>query len=176
VIKKETLLPIERFLATLNIVHKEGEHLTYSWRNLFRDEINEDWMKRLAAEPELGVQLEAFVSRFGRMQDTIADKLLPRWLLAQAEVVGSQIEVLNRAERLDVLTNVEHWLQVRKLRNRLVHEYMESPKDFVDDLLIARSDTQLLITTYHQLRQFALARMGVEAKILPPKLMPLDPA
>ena len=64
-------------------------------------------------------RLEAFVSRFGRMQDTIADKLLPRWLLAQAETPGSQIETLNRAEKLGVLPDVEQWLEARKLRNHI---------------------------------------------------------
>ena len=72
--------------------------------------------------PEIVESLEAFVSRFGRMQDTIADKLLPRWLLILAETPGSQIETLNRAERLDVPSNVENWLAARKLRNKLVHE------------------------------------------------------
>ena len=44
-----------------------------------------DWVRGLASAPELAEQLEAFVSRFGRMQDTIADKLIPRWLMGLAE-------------------------------------------------------------------------------------------
>jgi hypothetical protein len=35
----------------------------------------------------------------------MADKLFPRWLQALAETSGSQIETLNRAERLGVLTS-----------------------------------------------------------------------
>lgn len=71
------------------------------------------------------------MSRFGRMQDTIADKLFPRWLLALAETPGSQIETLNRAERLGILNSTERWLEMRNLRNRLVHEYMTDSAKFV---------------------------------------------
>ena len=35
--------------------------------------------------PDIAERVEAFGSRFGRMQDTFAEKLLPRWLLALAE-------------------------------------------------------------------------------------------
>jgi len=77
-----SLLPVDRFLSTLEIVRREGEHLAYSWRRLYAHPIDIDWIRRLKDEPEAAEQLEAFVSRFGRMQDTIADKLLPRWLLA----------------------------------------------------------------------------------------------
>lgn len=79
---------------------------------------------------ERAERLEAFVSRFGRMQDTLADKLLPRWLSALAEPVGSQIENLNRAERLGVVEDTLQWLEARKLRNRLVHEYAIEAADF----------------------------------------------
>lgn len=89
--------------------------------------IDVDWVRGLEQAPELAERLEAFTSRYGRMQDTIAEKLLPRWLHALAERAGSQIETLNRAERLGVIASVERWLEGRKLRNRLVHAYMEDP-------------------------------------------------
>lgn len=170
----ESLLPIDRFLDTLSIVEKEGRHLSFSWSRLFLTEVNVQWVEDLDKNPELAEKLEAFVSRFGRMQDTIADKLLPRWLQAQAENPGSQIEVLNRAERLNVLDSVENWLIARKLRNRLVHEYMEAPKAFSDDLNLAKELSSMLITTYNQLRDFANSRMHLAHKQLPPSLKELN--
>ena len=115
-------------------------------------------------------RLEAFVSRFGRMQDTIAARLLPRWLTALAETPGSQIETLNRAERLNVVESVEDWLTARQLRNRLVHEYMEKPDAFAEDLMLAREYTGLLLGTFNNLRDFAAHRMGVDDTRLPPQL------
>lgn len=164
------LLPVDRLVATLTIVWREGGHLAFSWKRLFQDPITVDWVRGLADDWERAERLEAFVSRFGRMQDTIATKLLPRWLLAIAETPGSQIEVLNRAERLGVLPSAEQWLEVRLLRNRLVHEYLVDPAAFADDLLLAREGTLLLFAVFNAVRGFAETRMGIEHTLLPPLL------
>lgn len=163
-------LPTDRFLHTLGIVAHEGRHLAYSWERVFTDPIDADWVQGLESAPEIAERLEAFVSRFGRMQDTIADKLLPRWLMALAETPGSQIENLNRAEKLGVLDNVERWLEARKLRNRLVHEYMQSPESFAEDLKLAKEYSRLLIDFYNRLRDYAANRMEIDETKLPQKM------
>jgi hypothetical protein len=164
------MLPIRRFLQTMDVVRREGEHLAYSRRRVFGQPVDAQWVRELEAAPELAERLEAFVSRFGRMQDTIADKLLPRWLQALAESPGSQIENLNRAERLGVIESVERWLEARKLRNRLVHEYMENPNSFAEDLMLAHEYTDLLIDAFNRVRVFASTRMGLAEGDLPPVL------
>ncbi|WP_300274483.1 hypothetical protein [Halomonas sp.] len=89
----EQLLPIERFLWTLDIVQREGNHLAYSWRTLFEagQSPSSEWVATLDQRPEDAIRLEAFVSRYSRMQDTIADKLIPRWLQSLAERVGIDV-------------------------------------------------------------------------------------
>lgn len=79
-----------RFLDTLSIVAKEARHLEWSYNYLYQQPIDADWVEALKHHPERAEQLEAFVSRYGRLQDTLADKLLPRWLIALAEKPGSQ--------------------------------------------------------------------------------------
>ncbi len=160
-------LPLNRFLQTLEIVAREGKHLIYSWGRLYAHPVDADWVRGLESAPELAEQLEAFVSRFGRMQDTIADKLLPRWLMALAETPGSQIETLNRAEKLGVVEDVEQWLEARKLRNRLVHEYMENPEVFAENLELAKEYSLLLVRCYNHLREYTVVRMEVEESRLP---------
>jgi len=105
------------------------------------------------------------------MQDTISDKLLPRWLQALAEQPGSQIDTLNRAEQLQVVANVGTWLEARKLRNRLVHEYMEDPEEFAEGLNLASHYSLTLIDTYNRVRDFALHRMGLGESALPASLV-----
>ncbi|AJP48552.1 hypothetical protein PG1C_09055 [Rugosibacter aromaticivorans] len=163
-------LPAARFLQTLEIVAKEAKHLSYSWGSLFRQTIDVKWITRLDQNPGCAEQLEAFVSRFGRMQDTMADKLFPRWLLALAEVPGSQIETLNRAERLGVLASTERWLEMRNLRNRLVHEYMSDPAKFAEDLALAKEYSLMLMETFNRVRQDAMIRMGHKKESLPEEL------
>jgi hypothetical protein len=163
-------LPLNRFLQSLEIVVREARHLSYSRQRLFSQPIDATWVTSLEQNPELAEKLEAFVSRFGRMQDTITDKLLPRWLVAQAEKPGSVIETLNRSERLGVITNVEDWLAARKLRNRLVHEYLQDAHQFAEDLKLANEYSQLLFDFLGNLHVFAITRMGLMQQQLPTEL------
>jgi hypothetical protein len=168
---EKNLSPLERFLYTLNIVHREGQHLAYSWKHLYSQDIDSRWVNELQIAPQRAEQMEAFISRFGRMQDTIAGKLLPRWLISLEEKPGSQIEILNRAERLGVVADVDHWFEARYLRNRLVHEYMEDATQFAEALNLAKEYTALLIETYNNVQSFAESRMeGVEKDDLPEML------
>lgn len=161
------LTPLDRFLSTLGIVAQEARHLEWSRSRLFDQDINAAWVASLATQPELAERLEAFVSRYGRLQDTLADKLLPRWLIALAEQPGSRIEVLNRAERLGVVEDVAAWLEARQLRNRLVHEYMTDNASFAADLKLAEAYSRMLTATYRRLRADAVARLGVPVEELP---------
>lgn len=163
--------PLERFLVTLDIVHREGAHLLWSLQRMFgAGEPDPDWVRTLESRPEDAERLEAFVSRFGRMQDTIGDKLLPRWLAALSERPASMIENLRRAERLGVLDSAEGWIAARNLRNRLVHEYQTDPETFAQDLRLARDAAHLLLQTYDRLRDDAYRRLSVPANRLPPAL------
>lgn len=163
----QPLLPTDRFLWTLDIVAREGRHLRYSWSSLFAGGHvpGADWVAALEHSPEEAVRLEAFVSRFSRMQDTTADKLIPRWLQSLAERTGSQIENLNKAERLGVLESTQQWLAARKLRNQLVHEYMQDPNAFAAALAEAREHSLMLMVTYNRVRDYAEQRMALEAPL-----------
>jgi len=71
--------------------------------------------------------LDAFVSRYGCLQDMLGDKLLPAMLRASLEKMGSQLDNLLRAEKLGWIDSTQTWIEIRELRNKLVHEYIESP-------------------------------------------------
>lgn len=66
------LLPVDRYLWTLGIVQREDRHLLYSWQTLFEREppLGLAWVNALEEHPDEALKLEAFVSRYGRMQDT----------------------------------------------------------------------------------------------------------
>ncbi len=166
-------LAMGRFSASARIARRQGQHLAYSHSRLGAGPHDAAWVKKLESEPELAERLEAFVSRFGRLQDTIAARLLPRWLECLAETPGSQIEVLDRAERLGVLPSTEGWLAARKLRNRLVHEYMEDAEGFASDIDSARAACAMLFDVYNRVIAFVRDRLGVAADALPAPLAPL---
>jgi len=82
---------------------------------------------RLEEDPDLAERVEAFVGRFGRLQDTVGDKLLPLLLVALGEKLAAVIDNLDRAERLGLIKSADEWLIMRNLRNQMVHEYVEDP-------------------------------------------------
>lgn len=74
---------IERLRRLQRIVRRECAHLRETDRRLFTEPFTIDTAKRLDADIGLAEQVEAFVARFGRLQDTLADKFIPacwrRW-------------------------------------------------------------------------------------------------
>uniref|UniRef100_A0A7C3R5B4 DUF86 domain-containing protein n=1 Tax=Leptospirillum ferriphilum TaxID=178606 RepID=A0A7C3R5B4_9BACT len=91
--------------------------------------------------------MEAFVSRYSRLQDTIGNKLLPALLRATLEPSGTHLDNLSRAEKLGWVDSVERWIALWELRNRLVHEYVESPEDLLDGLNEALESVDVLLDT-----------------------------
>ena len=106
----KTLLRLQ-FLV--RVVSKECKHLGTTDQRLFGSQFTVEQASRLEDDPDLAEQVEAFVGRFGRLQDTLGDKLLPLFLKLSAEPTGTAIENLNRAEKLGLIINTEQWLGAR---------------------------------------------------------------
>jgi hypothetical protein len=109
------------------VVRKECKHLTTTDQRLFGCLFTLEQATRLEEDPDLAERVEAFVGRFGRLQDTVGDKLLPLLLAALGEKPAAAIDNLDRAERLGLLKSADEWIAMRKLRNQMVHEYVEDP-------------------------------------------------
>lgn len=114
-----------QFLA--RVIRKECRHLESTDSRLFEQPFTRERALRLEEDAELAERVEAFVGRFGRLQDTLGDKLLPLLLSALGERAGAVMDNLDRAERLGWLASAEDWLAMRNLRNQMVHEYVEEP-------------------------------------------------
>ena len=115
----------ERLAFLCRITQKEISHLQDTDRRLFADLFTIEAAQRIETDPILAERLDAFVSRFGRLQDNLGDKFLPQLLSAMAEKPGAAIDNLDRAERLGWIESAEAWLEIRRLRNQMVHEYIE---------------------------------------------------
>ena len=107
------------------VTDKECHNLLETDRRLFSNLFTVEEAKKLDTDPVLAERLDAFVSRFGRLQDTVGDKLLPALLTALAEKPGAAIDNLDRAEKLGLIDSVDTWMAMRKLRNQMVHAYIE---------------------------------------------------
>ena len=116
-----------RLQFLVRVVRKECKHLSTTDQRLFGSLFTLEQATRLEEDPDLAEQVEAFVGRFGRLQDTVGDKLLPLLLTALGEKPSAAIDNLDRAERLGLIQSTDEWMILRNLRNQMVHEYIEDP-------------------------------------------------
>ena len=118
----------------LETVTLEAGHLHQTDQRLFQRPFDTERAAGLRINVEEAERTDAFVARFGRLQDTLADKLLPELLHCLAEPVGPAIDNLDRAEKLGLLRSTDDWVAARKLRNRMVHEYVRNPAELAEAL------------------------------------------
>ena len=102
-------------------------------------------VSQLEADPDLAERVEAFVGRFGRLQDTVGDKLLPLLLVVLGERTAAAIDNLDRAERLGLIGSADEWMTMRNLRNQMVHEYVEDPVVLISALQSGHAFVSALI-------------------------------
>lgn len=133
-----------RLLFLAETVGAEAHHLQATDARLFSQPMTTARAAELRQDIDLSERADAFVARFGRLQDTVADKLLPALLQWLAEPLGAAIDNLNRAERLGFITSVDRWLEVRRLRNRMIHEYVRDDAELAAALCAAHETVPML--------------------------------
>ena len=141
----------------LRITAKEVRYLERTAARLRSQNIDIAWVKSLDDQDDRSEMLDAFVSRYGRLQDTLGDKLLRVLLSTNLEKTGTQLDNLLRAEKLGWIESTQTWIELRELRNRLIHEYMESADDLLDALRQALDGVSVLTATQ--------LRMSIPAKV-----------
>ena len=147
-------------LLALDLAHREAEHLRYSETTLFALPIDLVWVQNLNHRPELAEKVEAFVSRFGRLQDHLGDKLLPRFAALVGENSKTLLDALATAEKTDLLDNADAFIAARKLRNALVHEYMHDAQTFLDSLFAAQQACHMFFAVIEK-AESEINRLGV---------------
>ena len=116
---------LERLKFLSRVVEKESHHLAVSLSRVFKEPFTVERAKTAYSDEDFSESLEAFTSRFARLQDTLGDKLIPHLLNAMGEKPASVIDNLDKAERFGWITSADEWLAIRDLRNQMVHEFIE---------------------------------------------------
>jgi len=152
-----TYLPehAEQAMLALDLAEKEVAHLAYTHRTLFAQPIDLQWVQALAEREDLAEKIDAFVSRFGRLQDHIGEKLIPRFVALLGSEPKSLLDNLAYAEKTGWLDSAEAFVSARKLRNLLVHEYMAEAELFLEALHAADEATHMLTDVVARIKQQA---------------------
>ncbi|MDZ7804378.1 hypothetical protein [Thiohalophilus sp.] len=68
-------------------------------------------------------------------------------LIALGEMPGLAADNLDLAERWGLIPSANDWLTIRKLRNQMVHEYIEDPQILVSALQSGHDYVSTLLQT-----------------------------
>lgn len=155
----------EQAILALAVARKEAAHLAYTQNTLFSQVINLEWVGSLGTDEEKAEKIDAFVSRFGRLQDFLGEKLIPVFANLLGERPKSMLDVLAYAEKMQWLKNEEIFIGARKLRNLLVHEYMIDTQLILQALLSANEATDMLLDIVKALESEAES-LGIDSDII----------
>ncbi len=142
----------QRLRFLIRVADKEAHHLAGTTDRLFDTPFTPERVESLPTDPDIAERVDAFVSRFDRLQDTLGDKLLPILLTALGERAKAQIDNLDRAERLGLIPSADQWMEMRRLRNRMIREYVEDPVVLANAQETACRYVPVLINAAHKMK------------------------
>ena len=78
--------------------------------------------------------IDSFIYRFTKIQDRMGEKFFPLVLdeLYEYKRTMALIDVLHRLEKLELLASSDKWIEYRKLRNVLTHEYPDNEDEIIE--------------------------------------------
>jgi hypothetical protein len=90
--------------------------------------------------------LDQFIFRFSKLQDIMGSRLFPSILELLAEPVSEKafIDILNRLEKLEIIESALQWIELRKIRNDIAHEYPASITERIEGINILFDNLELL--------------------------------
>ncbi len=90
--------------------------------------------------------LDQFIFRFSKLQDIMGSRLFPSILELLAEPVAEKafIDILNRLEKLEIIESALQWIELRKIRNDISHEYPASLTERIEGINILFDNMNIL--------------------------------
>jgi hypothetical protein len=113
--------------------------------------------------------LDRFIFRFTKTVDSMGKRLFPEILTVTGERDEDMFfrDILNRLERMGILTSVEDWNTFRERRNSLTHEYPETYVDKAAMLTDAYEKSFELIQLFERVKELLAQRVGISMEPYP---------
>ena len=94
--------------------------------------------------------IDSFIYRFTKVQDRMGEKFFPLILTELYEYKSNMafIDVLNRLEKLELLESSDAWIEYRKLRNTLTHEYPDNEDEIIEAINLSIEVYEKMKTIY----------------------------
>jgi uncharacterized protein with HEPN domain len=83
--------------------------------------------------------IDTFIYRFIKLQDIMGEKLFKVFLDEIGEYKDSMslLDVLDKLEKFGIIDESIKWMEYRKLRNKLTHEYPNNEQDIIDGIILS---------------------------------------
>jgi uncharacterized protein YutE (UPF0331/DUF86 family) len=124
----------------MNKLHLEVLQENINTLNLSADWVRRSYDKTKEIEKKDNYSMEEFdklenlASRYARTTDMLVNKVLRSIDTVESEDIGTIIDIMNRAEKREIVQSAELLHTIKDLRNNIVHEYQltEITKFFPD--------------------------------------------
>jgi len=104
--------------------------------------------------------IDTFIYRFLKLQDFMGQKLFRRFLMVIGDFYEdmSFIDILDKLEKLNIITSSDDWIRIRKLRNKLTHEYPDEIEEMKNEILMAIEMIHLFEETLSNIEEYLRKR------------------
>ena len=99
--------------------------------------------------------IDQFLFRFAKLQDAMGEKLfmlILEFLKEEHTRAKPFIDILNRLEQLGLLDDKNVWLELRKTRNNIAHQYDDEPQQAAEALNAIYAAKPILEKIYTSLK------------------------
>jgi len=102
--------------------------------------------------------IDQFLFRFLKLQDAIGQKLFKTVLLVLKEEIENKpfIDILNRLEKLELIDDINTWIELRNIRNSLAHEYEDDSEEISNIINKIYDNREILKSFFYQINQFII--------------------
>ncbi len=83
--------------------------------------------------------IDTFIYRFIKLQDMMGDKLFKIFLdeIGEYKDTMSLLDMLDKLEKFEIVDNAYRWMEYRKLRNKLTHEYPDNEDEIIEGIQLS---------------------------------------
>jgi hypothetical protein len=98
--------------------------------------------------------LESYLKRFASIQDYLGAKIFPLLIeLSGISNTKKMSEILNLISKEEII-DIDTWLEMRRLRNELEHDYPDDLEEALQDLKICVDNYKYLIEIREKIEKF----------------------
>ncbi len=99
--------------------------------------------------------LDQYMFRFAKLQDTLGDKVFKFIVANYKQEVSSLpfIDILNKLEKTEYIFSAKEWMNLRKVRNNIAHQYDDEPEEMSQAINEIVSNKDVLLKIYDKVKQ-----------------------